>query len=370
MRAALTQPGTHELVIDDIDIDDPGPGQVRVRVHFCGVCHSDAGFRGSTHIAGQIVLGHEAAGIVDAIGPGVTAVSPGDKVVMTPAVPCGHCYFCLRGDFTLCVDHTEGYTATFVDGTTGLSRRGERIYRGLGVGGFAEYALTHEYGAIKVPDDTPLDVACVLGCAVQTGVGAVLNTAKVEPGATVLVTGLGGVGLSVVQGARAAGASRIIACDLVESRRDAALEVGATDVIDPDEHEIVEVVRDLTSVGVDYAFEAAGHGRLADLAIQATRPGGTIVLVGAAPHDHALTIQPIIRFSITEKKLTGTNLGSCNSARDIPRFLAMWRAGQLDLEALVTHRRPLAEINDAFADLESGIGIRTAIDLRSCTSTH
>jgi Zn-dependent alcohol dehydrogenase len=361
MRAAVTQPGSTVLLIDDVDIAEPQPGMVRVRVHHCGVCHSDYGMLQLA--AAPTILGHEAAGVVEAVGPDVSLVAPGDKVVVTPVSPCHRCYFCLHGAPTLCTSTSEAYTGTFADGTTGLSRRGEVVYRGVGVAGFAEYLLARETATVKVPADTPLDIACVIGCAVQTGVGAVLNTASVEPGSSVLVSGLGGVGLSVVQGARAAGAACIIGVDRVPARRDAALRMGATHVIDPDTDDIVAVTREITDVGADYSFEAAGSARLAEIDIEATRPGGTTVLVGVPPADEAITIKPVVAFGVAEKHLVGCALGSCHSMRDIPRFIAMWRAGQLDLDALVTHRRPLEEINDAFADLEAGVGIRTAISL-------
>jgi S-(hydroxymethyl)glutathione dehydrogenase / alcohol dehydrogenase len=364
MRAALYEAGNPKLVVDDaVAIAEPGPGQVRVRVHHCGLCHSDYTVLHGGYGQTPMVLGHEAAGVVESIGDGVTLVEVGDKVVLTPIAPCGRCYWCVRAEPGLCVNNSDVTSATFRDGTTGLSRHGELVYRGLGVGGFAEYVLTHETGAVKVPADTPLEIACVIGCAVQTGVGAVLNTAEVVPGATVLVLGLGGIGLSVVQGARAAGASRIIGSDPNAARREAALRMGATDVIDPGVDDVVGVTRELTGVGADYAFEAAGFTRLAEVGIEASRPGGTTVLVGAPTVDQAITINPAVLFGVAEKKLKGCFLGSCNSLRDIPRLVALWRAGQLDLEALITHRRPLDEINDAFADLEAGVGIRTVVNL-------
>jgi S-(hydroxymethyl)glutathione dehydrogenase / alcohol dehydrogenase len=362
MRAAVLEAPNTPFVVDDIAIDDPRPGYVRVKVSHCGICHSDLTV---THAAGAvpIVLGHEAAGVVDAVGEGVTLLAPGDKVVLTPIAPCGRCYFCVRGESGCCVNNRAVLTNTFADGTTGLSRGGAVVYRGLGVGGFAEYALTTETGAVKVPDDTPLDVVCVIGCAVQTGVGAVLNTAEVEPGATVLVLGLGGIGQSVVQGARVAGASRIIASDPIPARREAALELGATDVVDPGSDDVATVARAVTGVGPDYAFECAGHAMLAQVGIAATRPGGTTVLVGAAPADQSISIAPAVLFGIEEKRLVGCFLGSCNSLRDIPLMVDLWRAGRLDLEGLITHRRPLEEINDAFADMEAGRGIRTVLEL-------
>jgi Zn-dependent alcohol dehydrogenase len=361
MRAAVLEAANQPFVIDDtVKIDDPGPGHVRVKVSHCGICHSDLTVTHSG-MATPIVLGHEAAGVVDAVGEGVTILAPGDAVVLTPIAPCGRCYFCVRGEAGLCRNNRDVLTNTFADGTTGLSRNGDKVYRGLGVGGFAEYVLTTETGAIRVPDDTPLDVVCVIGCAVQTGVGAVLNTAQVEPGATVLVLGLGGIGQSVVQGARVAGASRIIGSDPIAARREAALRLGATDVIDPGTDDVAAEARSITGVGPDYAFECAGMTALAHVGIAATRPGGMTVLVGAPPADQAITIAPAVLFGIEEKQLKGCFLGSCNSLRDVPRMVDLWRAGQLDLEGLITHRRPLDEINEGFADVEAGRGIRTVL---------
>jgi Zn-dependent alcohol dehydrogenase len=362
MRAAIYEAGTTTLAIGEVDIDDPAPGRVRVRVHHCGICHSDYTALHSTYGASPSVLGHEAAGVVDAVGEGVTLVAPGDKVVLTPIAPCGRCYWCQRDQPGCCVNNAAVLGGAFLDGSTGLSRRGQQVYRGLGVGGFAEYAMCSETGAVKVPDDTPLETACVIGCAVQTGVGAVLNTAKVEPGATVLVLGLGGIGLSVVQGARAAGAAQIIASDPLDWRREAAASMGATTVLDPNADDVLAATRDLTRVGADYAFECAGIAALAAQGVEATRAGGSTVLVGAPPLEGKLELDPLVLFGISEKKLVGC-LGSCNSLRDIPRLVAMWQAGQLDLDALVTARRSLDEINDAFTDLGAGIGIRTVIDL-------
>jgi Zn-dependent alcohol dehydrogenase len=237
------------------------------------------------------------------------------------------------------------------------------VYRGFNVGAFAEYVLTPVSGAVKIPSDVPLEVACVIGCAVQTGVGAVLNTARVEEGATVLVMGLGGVGQAVVQGARVAGASRIIVSDPVPERREAAKGFGATDLLDPTSEDVVARVREWTGVGVDYAFDAAGRASLIQDGMNATRNGGTTVCVGAAPLDEAITIAPAAILAVTEKKLVGCLLGSGNSLREIPRLVALWQAGHLDLEGLVTARRPLAEINEAMTDLKMSRGIRTVLAL-------
>jgi Zn-dependent alcohol dehydrogenase len=198
---------------------------------------------------------------------------------------------------------------------------------------------------------------------VQTGVGAVLNTARVEPGASVLVLGLGGIGLSIVQGARVAGAARIIAADPVAARREAAKRFGATDLVDPDATDVMSYAMDVTRIGVDYAFDAVGRASLIQAGIAACRNGGTTIAVGAAPMDDAITIMPAALFTLTEKKLMGCALGSCNSVRDIPRLIALWQAGRLDLDGLVTARRPLAEINEAMDDVRASRGIRTILAL-------
>src|SRR5262245_10359533 len=247
MRAAvLEQQGKPLVLRDDVEIQDPGPGQVRVRVSHCGLCHSDLSVvDGAFPSTVPVILGHEAAGVVDKVGPGVRGLAKGDQVVLTPCPPCGRCYWCVRGEASHCEQSLGLYTHSFPDGSTGLSRKGEKIGRGLNVGGFAELMLAAETAAVKVPKDVPLDVVCVIGCAVQTGVGAVLNTAKVEEGATVLVLGLGGIGLSVVQGARIAGAARIIAVDPLPERRHAAKSMGATDSIDPGQEDVQARVREI-----------------------------------------------------------------------------------------------------------------------------
>jgi Zn-dependent alcohol dehydrogenase len=238
------------------------------------------------------------------------------------------------------------------------------VKRGLGVAAFAEYVITPETGAVKIPSDVPLEVACVIGCAVQTGVGAVLNTAKVEAGATVLVMGLGGIGMSAVQGARLAGASRIIVSDPLLERRAAALHLGATDLLDPGQDDVATAARDLTGgIGVDYAFECAGAAALVNVGVTATRAGGTTVCVGAPPLDQAITLAPAVLFACSEKKIMGCLLGSSNSLLEIPRLVSLWQTGRLDLESLISRRRPLEEINEALDDLAAGRGIRTVLSV-------
>jgi Zn-dependent alcohol dehydrogenase len=361
MRAALLEAAGKPLtIVDDIEINDPRPGEVLVRVTHCGCCHSDLlAIDGTMPVTDPTVLGHEAAGVVEAIGAGVTAVAPGDKVVLTPVPSCNECYWCVRGEYGCCVNSAMLTTGALPDGTTPLRRGGHEIRRGLGLGGFAELVIVPETGAIKVDPDTPLDVACVIGCAVQTGVGAVLNTARVPEGATVLVCGLGGIGIAITQGARIAGATKIVVSDPVAERRERALQFGATDTVDPSTYDVPSTVLQLTGgIGVDYAFDAVGAGAVIETCIWSTRAGGTTVMVGAGGIDQTVTIAPPVIFTFTERKLIGCLLGSSNGRRDIPRLLALWRAGRLDLEGMVTAHRPLAEINEAFADMEAGRGLR------------
>ncbi|MCU0267073.1 MAG: Zn-dependent alcohol dehydrogenase [Acidimicrobiales bacterium] len=366
MRAAVLDAQGQPLTVhDDVEIDAPRAGEVRVRIAHCGVCHSDITIAdAAVPFATPIVLGHEASGVVEEVGPGVTTVAVGDRVVLSPVPPCGRCYYCVRGEWNICVNSMQILTGTHLDGTTGLSRNGETVYRGLGVGAFGESVVVQETAAIPIGDDLPLDVACVLGCAVQTGVGAALYTAKVGPGDSVLVMGLGGVGLSIVQGAVLAGASTIIVSDPVAERREAGLRFGATHALDPTDTEVIAATYDLTGgIGADVAFDAVGNAALIDTGVQATRFGGTTVLVGAPPIDQGINIASAAVFGATEKKLVGCLLGGVNSVRDIPRFIELWRSGRLDLEGLITSRRPLAEVNDACDDLRAGRGIRTVLDL-------
>ena len=366
MRAALLEAaGKPFAVVDDVEIEDPRAGQVRVRVSHCGVCHSDLSIADGAFPAPMpIVIGHEAAGVVDAVGPGVERLAPGDHVILTPCPPCGTCYGCVRGEPGVCANTQGLATNAFPDGSTGLSRRGEKVYRGVNLAAFAEYTVVPETGAVPIDAELPLEVACVIGCAVQTGVGAVLNTARVEAGATVLVLGLGGIGLMAVQGARVAGASRIVASDPVEARRSAARGFGATDLLDPARDDVVRAAKDLTGgIGVDYAFETAGRAALVQTGLDAVRNGGTVVCVGAPPVQESIEIPVAAGFVISEKKLLGCTLGSSNSLRDIPRLAGLWRAGQLDLAALVTARRPLAEIELAMEDLRASRGIRSVLSI-------
>lgn len=365
MRAAVLEAAQKPLRLCQVEIDDPGPGEVRIGVRYCGCCHSDLSvINGNFPAPTPIVLGHEASGVVEAVGQGVSHLKRGDHVVLTPIPPCGTCYWCVRGESSSCINSASVMTNTLPTGRTGLSRGDESVYRGLGVGAFAEYVLTQATGAVKIDQEVPLEVACIVGCAVQTGVGAVLNTAQVVEGATVLVLGLGGIGLSVVQGAKLASAARIIVSDPVAQRREAASFLGATDLIDPSHEDVIVRAQQITNgIGVDFAFECAGHGDLITTCVMATRNRGTTVCVGAPPLTHKLEFAPAALFVSSEKKLTGCLLGSSNSLLEIPRLIGLYQAGKLDLEALITAHRPLDEINEAMSDLTASRGIRTVLSI-------
>ncbi len=362
MRAALfTEVGSPLHVVQDIDLEGPLAGEVKVRIVACGVCHSDVSLvRGVYPAMGPTIPGHEAAGVVIEAGPGVRTLEVGDHVVLTPSPACGRCDYCRRGLFSVCPDAMAIATSMLPDGTTRLSRAGETVFRGLGLAGWAEEVVVSEQGAVRIDSDVPLDLACVIGCAVQTGVGAAINTAKVQPGDQVLVLGAGGVGVSVVQGAALAGATRIIVSDPSATRREQALRFGATDVIDPTDTDVVATTVALTGIGADLAFDAVGSAGLVQAGMDATRNGGTTVMVGAAPIDDVVSVSPVATM-FSEKRLVGSLLGSCWAPRDIPRMVELWRSGRLDLDAMVTARRPLEEINEAIDDLEAGRGLRTVM---------
>src|SRR4051812_17880647 len=327
MRAALFEgPGKDLAVVDDVEIEAPHAGEVRVRISHCGVCHSDLHFiEGELPSPVPAILGHEAAGVVDAVGDGVETLAEGDKVILTLAPPCGRCYFCARGEVHLCSNATSLATGALPDGGTRLSHHGRVVYRGVGLGGWAEQAITPVAGAVKVPDDTPLEIACLLGCAVQTGVGAVLNTAKVPEGATVVVVGLGGVGISAVQGARIAGAARIFGADPVASRRDQAVRFGVTDLVDPAADDLAAVGMEATSgIGIDHAFDTAATSTTMTACVRALRSGGQLTVLGVPGSGDGIDL-PLISWALAEKTVTGSFLGSSNPHREFPRLLSLWR---------------------------------------------
>jgi S-(hydroxymethyl)glutathione dehydrogenase/alcohol dehydrogenase len=365
MRAAVLEGVNDVKVHGDVEIDKPAEGEVLVRVSHCGVCHSDLHFvDGSLPCTYPAILGHEAGGTVEAIGAGVTGLAEGDKVILTLRPPCGRCYHCVRGEHSICPQYSN-MAGVLPDGGTRLSHQGRTVNRaGVFLAAFGEQAVVPATGAVKVPEDTPMDIAAVIGCAVQTGVGAVLNTAKVEAGATVMIIGLGGIGISIAQGARIAGAARVFGVDPVVNRRQQAIDhFGVTDVIDPSAGDVTAQIMEATGgIGVDYAFDAVGSNALVETCIASTRAGGTSVMVGVPRIDQFVNLHAIL-FAMGEKKLQGCFLGSSNPHREFPRLLDLWRADKLDLESMVTARRPLEEIGDAFDDMKAGKGLRTVLTM-------
>lgn len=360
MRAAVLSDGQLE-VVHDVDLAPPGTGQIRVAIAACGVCHSDISVvNGVFPSMGPTVLGHEAAGVVVELGDGVTSLSVGDHVVLTPNAACGECDYCVRGRHSVCASAMSIASSVLPDGSTKLSRAGETVFHGLGVAAWADEVVVDARAAVRIADDVPMDVACVIGCAVQTGVGAALNTVDVEPGDSVLVMGAGAIGISIVQGAAIAGATTIIVSDPVAERREQALQFGATHVLDPSVLDVSTATIELTRIGADVAFDAVGSAALIESGYAAIRSGGTVAIVGAGPVDETFPLSPVGAM-FTEKRVVGSLLGSCWAPRDIPRLVDLWRAGRLDLDAMVTSRRPLEEVGQAIADMEAGRGLRTVL---------
>lgn len=364
LKGAVFEGSGRPLVIDELAIDEPHAGEVLVRVAASGVCHSDYHVvLGEWTSPTPIVLGHEGAGVVEAIGEGVTGVGVGDHVILSWTPYCGRCPYCLSGRLNLCaVAADTAYASVFFDGTTRLHRDGTDVYSFLTVGSFAEYAIVPETGAISIRKDAPLDRAAIVGCAVTTGVGAAINTVRVEPGASVLVIGCGGVGLSVIMGAALVSAWPIIAVDVVDSKLELARRVGASETVNGRGTDVVEAVREITGGrGVDYAFEAIGLARTIELAYETVCPGGTAVVVGQVPEGVRASFDPYV-MSDREKRLIGSNYGSARPPLDFPRIIDLYMVGKLDLDALVSQHVKLEEINEAFAAMERGDVARSIVE--------
>ena len=355
-RAAVLRNAGEPMSLADIDLAPTGAQQVRVLVRATGICHSDLSLaRGSLAQPVPAVLGHEAAGVVTEVGEGVSSVAVGDHVVLIWSPPCRECSFCTRGEVHLCERAVQdSLSAPYA--TLG----GEKVHAGLGTASFAEETLVLERSAVKIPDDVPFEIGALMGCAVTTGVGAVLNTARVEAGATVAVFGCGAVGLSAIQGARVAGASQVIAVDLSAERLELAQSMGATDVVDAS-GDAEKAIRGLTGKrGVDYAFEAVGRSSTIKTAWRSTRRGGTAVVVGAGRLDDDVAFNALELF-YQARTLTGCYYGSIDPAVDIPRLIDLHRSGALDIGALVGDRIGLEDIDDAFTAMEAGRGARAVV---------
>jgi Zn-dependent alcohol dehydrogenase len=346
----------------EVELAAPGPHEVRVRIEASGVCHSDWNAATGTSLTPMpAVLGHEGCGTVEMVGPEVTAVRTGDLVVLCWLPACGRCRACVTGRPTLCEVATSQMSAgSLPGGGFRISRDGERIHHYSYLSTFARQAVVHEQCCIRLPAGTDPEVAALVGCAVMTGIGAVVNRAKVAPGSSVVVFGAGGVGLSAVMGAALAGAETIIAVDLSAQRRALALELGANHVFDGADPGVAEAVRQLTSGGVDYSFEAAGHPRLVETAFSVTRPGGTIVAVGVPPDGSVVSV-PGPELTRSEKVLTGTLYGSARPQVDMPMILRLHAEGRLPLGRLVGRRYRLDQVNEAFADMQAGGSARGVI---------
>ncbi len=344
------------MTLADIDLAPTGPQQVRVRIRASGVCHSDLSLaRGALAQPLPAVLGHEAAGVVTEVGAEVSGVAVGDHVVLIWSPPCRECFFCTRGEAHLCeraVADSTSSTYAWLDGV--------RLHQGLGTASFAEETLVLERSVVKIPDDVPFEIGALMGCAVTTGVGAVLNTAKVPAGSTVAVFGCGAVGLSVVQGARVAGATQVIAVDLSAERLALAQTMGATDLVDAS-GDAEKAIRGLTGKrGVDFAFEAVGRSATIKTAWRSTRRGGTAVVVGVGRLDDELSFNALELF-YQARTLIGCYYGSVDPAVDIPRLIDLHRSGALDIAALVGTPIDLADIDAAFVAMEEGRGARSVV---------
>jgi S-(hydroxymethyl)glutathione dehydrogenase/alcohol dehydrogenase len=359
MKAAVLHAANQPLTVEDVSLEKPKGREVLLRTAFAGLCHSDLHFiEGLYPHPMPCVLGHESSAVVEAVGSEVSYVKPGDHVVTCLSVFCGTCPQCVTGHPNLCEN-------TDVKMPPGQSRRlswkgGDLMHQFLNLSSFAEQMLVHENAMVKVDPDIPLDRAALVGCGVMTGVGAVFNAAKVEPGATVAVIGCGGVGLSAVNGAALAGAERIIAIDTQPSKLELAKQLGATDTLNASNADPVQAIKEMTAGGVHYSFEAIGTKTTAEQAFQMLRPGGTATIIGMVPF--GLKIELHGYDFLRDRKLQGTSMGGNRFRVDMPRLLSLWRQGRLKLDHLISGRLKLDQINEGFAALKSARPVRQLID--------
>jgi alcohol dehydrogenase len=362
MGAATPYAQSRPLAIEDVDLAPPGPGEVLVKIAAAGLCHSDLSvINGDRPRPTPMLLGHEASGIVEEPGAGVTDLAKGDHVVMVFVPSCGHCLPCAEGRPALCEPGAAANTAgTLLSGARRLSRNGQPIHHHMGCSAFAEYATVSRRSLVKIDPALPLDEAALFGCAVLTGVGAVVNTAKVAAGQTVAVIGLGGVGLAALIGALSAGASRVVAIDLADDKLTLAKSLGATDTFNARSDTCVDEIKAATGGGVDFAFELAGSVKAMELAYKITRRGGTTVTAGLPPPTHMLPI-PQVNLVAEERTIKGSYIGTCVPVRDLPRYVALYRQGRLPVDRLLTGRLKLDEINLGFDRLREGKAVRQVV---------
>jgi alcohol dehydrogenase len=353
---------TRPLTIQTVELDPPGRGEVLVKIGAAGLCHSDLSvINGDRPRPMPMALGHEAAGVIEELGEDVTDLAVGDHVVMVFMPSCGHCLPCAEGRPALCEPGAAANGAgTLLSGGRRLHCEGVNVNHHLGVSAFAEYAVMSRRSVIKIDPDLPLSEAAVFGCAVLTGVGAVVNTARLQPGQTAAVIGLGGVGLASVLGAIASGARQVVAIDLADDKLGLARQLGASDTVNARAEDAAEQVRALTKGGVDVAFEMAGSARAMDLAYKITRRGGMTVTAGLPPPTATLAL-PLVNLVAEERTVMGSYIGSCVPTRDIPRYIGLYKAGRLPVDRLMSGRLTLDEINEGFDRLHEGKAVRQVI---------
>lgn len=363
MGKPLPYAGSQPLVVEEVELAGPGPGEVLVEVAAAGVCHSDLSVvDGSRPRPMPMILGHEAAGIVQEVGPGVADLRPGDHVVFSWMPSCGRCLYCATGRPALCENGIRANLAgSLLNGHRRFrNARGRELHHHLGVSGFSHHTVAVQESLVKIPEDAPLEKAALLGCAVLTGVGAVVNTARVAAGMAVAVFGLGGVGLSAVMGARLVGAYPLVAVDVLASKLELALRLGASHVVDASREDPVRAVQEITGGGAHYTFDAVGHARGLRQAYDACRRGGVTVAIGLPPASQRFSVSAVGIVN-DERTVQGSYMGSAVPRRDIPRFLALYQAGLLPLELLISRALPLSRINEAFDALTKGEAVRQLI---------
>lgn len=352
--AMLTAPG-NPFAIEQLDLAEPRAGEVLVRVAAVGVCHSDWHLvTGATKHPMPVVPGHEGAGVVEAVGPGVDDIKVGDHVVLNWAPSCGRCFYCLRDRSNLCETYTGPiWAGTMLDGTTRLSWKGQPVYSYCGLAAFAQRTVVPRQSCVVIRKDVPFEIAALVGCAVATGVGAAVFTAAVKPGESAVVFGCGGVGLSIIQGLRLCGASPIIAVDSHPAKIWSAKHFGAQSAILTSD-DVAGVIKNHTAGrGADHAFEAVGIPAVQEQALECLRPGGTLTLAGLAPMGSATNF-PSAVITRQEKTIKGSYYGTVHAPRDFPMLLDLYKSGKLNLDDMITRRYPLEQINDAYRDMAAG----------------
>ncbi len=359
MKAAVFHGPKMPLSIEDVELDKPQDREVLIKTVASGVCHSDLHFvDGLYPYAAPAVLGHEAAGIIEEVGKQVTYVKPGDHVICCLSVFCGYCEQCMSGHPNRCSN--KAATQRSPQDKPRISQKGKPVNQFLDISSYCEKMLLHENAVVKIRDDFPLDRAALIGCGVTTGVGAVLNTAKIEPGSTVAVFGAGGVGLAAIQGARIAGARKIIAVDMFEGKLAMAKRLGATDTVDASSSDPVDEIRKQTDgAGVDYAFEAIGLKKVAEQAFLALKPGGTATVIGMIPVGQKVELDGYM--FLTERKLQGSNMGSNRFRIDMPKYIDFYLQGRLNLDDMISRRGKLEDVNEAFRAMKAGEVARTVL---------